>query len=58
MYILDVICNRFYFGEVQEDVLGQYNGQVSQHLEQKVHLSISGLLQKKKTNKVVEEMPL
>ena len=23
MYILDVICNRFYFGEVQEEVLVQ-----------------------------------
>ena len=26
-YILDVICNRFYFGEVQEEVLGQCSGQ-------------------------------
>ena len=26
-YILDVICNRFYFGEVQEEVLGQCCGQ-------------------------------
>ena len=26
-YILEVICNRFYFGEVQEEVLGQYSGQ-------------------------------
>ena len=27
MYILDVICNRFYFGEVHEEVLRQCNGQ-------------------------------
>ena len=27
MYILDVICNKFYFGEVQEKVLGQCSGQ-------------------------------
>ena len=26
-YILDVICNRFYLGEVQEDVIGQCTGQ-------------------------------
>ena len=26
-YILDVICNRFYFGEVQEDGVGQCSGQ-------------------------------
>ena len=26
-YILDVICNRFYFGEVQEEVLGQCSEQ-------------------------------
>ena len=26
-YVLDVICNRFYFGEVQEEVLGQYSGE-------------------------------
>ena len=27
MYILDVICNRFYFGEIQEEVIGQWSGQ-------------------------------
>ena len=26
-YILDVICNRFYFGEVQKEVLRQPSGQ-------------------------------
>ena len=26
-YILDVICNRFYFGEVQEDTVEQCSGQ-------------------------------
>ena len=26
-YILDVSCSRFYFGEVQEEFLGQCNGQ-------------------------------
>ena len=24
---MDIICNKFYFGEVQEEVLGQCNGQ-------------------------------
>ena len=43
-YILDVICNRYYFGEVQEEVLGQ----CSQLPVKKVYLSISGLFQKKK----------
>ena len=57
-YILDVICNRFYFGEVQEEVLVCAVGRVSQHPEKKVYLSISGLFQKKKTSRVVEEMPL
>ena len=27
VYILDVICNRLYFGEIQEEVLGQCTGQ-------------------------------
>ena len=27
MYILDVICKIFYFGEVQEEVLNQWTGQ-------------------------------
>ena len=27
MYVLDVIRNRFYFGEVQETVIGQCTGQ-------------------------------
>ena len=43
-YILDVICNRFYFGEVQEETLGQCSEQgisVAQHPEKKVYLSIS-----------------
>ena len=48
-YILDATCNKFYFG----GILGksckpvQWAGYISQHLEQKVHLSISGLFQKK-----------
>ena len=25
--ILDVICNRFYFEEIQKEILGQYIGQ-------------------------------
>ena len=36
--VLDVICNKFYFGEVREEVLGQcskWAGYISQHLEQK-----------------------
>ena len=27
MYIFDVICDRFYFGEVHEEVLGQCSRQ-------------------------------
>ena len=49
-YILDVICNIFYFGEVQEEVLGQCSGQgisAAQHPEKKMYLSISVLFQKK-----------
>ena len=46
MYILDVMCNRFYFGEVQEDVRGQCSGRVYQHLEKKDCLSITGWLRK------------
>ena len=46
--ILDVMCKRFCFGEVQEEVLGQCTGQgIFQHPEQKVYLSISDLFQKK-----------
>ena len=46
---MDVVCNKFYFGEVQERVLDKCSeqGNISQHIEQKVHLSISGLFQKK-----------
>ena len=40
------LYNRFYFGEVQEDVLGQCSGhKVSQHPEKKVYMSISVLFQ-------------
>ena len=49
-YILDVICNKFYFGE-ERKLLGQCSGQgrfISQHLEQKVYLSISSLFRKEK----------
>ena len=46
--ILDVICNRFYFGEVQEEVLGQCSGQgILLPRKKKSYLSISGLFQKK-----------
>ena len=47
-YILDVICNIFYFGEVQEVVLGQYNGQSILAPKRKIYLSIRGLFQKKR----------
>ena len=57
-YILDVICNRFYFGEVQKEVLGKCSGQGISVTREEVCLSISGLFQKKKTSRVVEEMPL
>ena len=34
-YILGVFCNRICFGELEEEVLGQCRGQVSQHLEKR-----------------------
>ena len=46
-YILAVICNRFYFGEVQAGALGQCSEQgisAVQHPEKKVYLSISVFL--------------
>ena len=54
-YILDVICSRFYFGEVQEEVLGQCTGQdiPAPRTEGLPVLSISA--PEKKTSRVVEE---
>ena len=47
MYIVDVICNRFYFRENQEDVLGHGSGQGISASKKNVYLFISGLFQKK-----------
>ena len=57
-YILDLMFNKFYFRVVQEKVLGQCSGKgyISQHLEQNIFLSISGLFQKK-ASMVVDEVP-
>ena len=58
MYILNAICNRFYFEEVQEEVLGQCSVEgILAPRKKKVYLSISGLFQLK-TSRVVEEIPL
>ena len=46
-YTADVICNRFKFGEVQEEVLGQCPGHSFSASEQKFYLAISDLFQKK-----------
>ena len=55
MYILDVICDRFYFGEVQEEVLGQCGGQGILAIRKEGYLSINGLFQEKETSMEVEE---
>ena len=45
---MDVMCNKFQIGKVQESSRSvQWAEHISQHLEQKAHLSISGLLQTK-----------
>ena len=55
--ILDVICHRFYFGEVQEDVLGQCSGQgISACISE--DLSVHQQSVPEKTSRVVEDMPL
>ena len=46
-YILDVICYRFYFGEVQEEFHPSTVGKESQYPEQQVYVSINGLFRKK-----------
>ena len=55
-YILNVICNRLYFGEIQEEVLGQCSGQGISEARTESLFAISGLFQKKANR--VEEMPL
>ena len=52
---MDVICIRFNFGKVQEEVLGIALERLSQHPKQNVYLFIISLLQKK-TSRVIEEM--
>ena len=57
-YILDVICNRFYFGEVREEVLGQCIGQ-GILVPKKEGLSVhQWSVPENKASRVVEEMPL
>ena len=45
---MDVICGKLYFGDDEEEALGQGGSMRSQHPRQKVYLSISGLFQYKK----------
>ena len=55
---MDVTCNRFYFGEVQEEVLGQCSGQ-GISAPRKEGLSVyQWSVSEKKTSRVVEEMLL
>ena len=57
MYILDVIWNRFYFQEVQKEVLGQCSEQ-GISVPRKEGLSVYKWSISEKTSRVVEEMPL
>ena len=54
MYTLDVICNRFHFGEVQEEVIDQCSGQ-GISAPRAEGLSV---YQWSVPDRVVEEMPL
>ena len=58
-YILDVICNKFYFREVHEEVLGQvqWAGYLSIQKISSICLSVV-CSRKSKTSRLVEEMPL
>ena len=57
-YILDVICNKFHFGKVQEDVLYQCCGQVIYILAPRTKgLSVYQWSVPEKKNMVVEQMP-
>ena len=52
VYVLDVICNRFYFEEVQEEVISQCTGQ---------GISVpttEGPFLGKNTSRAVKEIPL
>ena len=52
VYVLDVICNRFYFEEVQEEVIGQCTGQgISAPTTEGPFLG-------KNTSRAVKEIPL
>ena len=57
-YILDIICKRFYFGEVQEDALGQCGGQGILAPRKEGIFVYQWSVSKKKISRVVEEMPL
>ena len=57
-YILDVICNRFYFGEVQEEVLDQCCGQGISALRVEGLSVYQWSVPEKKTSRLVEKMPL
>ena len=58
MYILDVICNRFYFGEVQEEVLVQCTEQgiSAPRIEDLSYYQQSA--SERETSRVVEEIHL
>ena len=55
-YILDVICNKFYLGEVQEEALGQCTEQGISAPRKEVLSLYQQSAQEKKTSWVVEKM--
>ena len=56
MYVLDVICNRFYFEEVQEEVLGHCSGQgISAPRKEGLSIYQWSVPEKKTTSRVIEE---
>ena len=57
-YILDVICNRFYLGEVQEDVIGQCTGQGISEPRAEGLSVYQQSVPEKKTSRMVEEIPI
>ena len=56
-YILDVICNKFYFGQVQKNVLGLCSGQSIYSAPRTKGPSVYQWSVPEKTSRVVEEVP-
>ena len=58
-YFLDVICKKFHFGEVQEEVLGQRSGNnISARRKKGLSICLSAVCFLKKSSRMVEEMSL